>query len=203
MYLCHDKPRVESLLPPNVHQRQGIESVAGGVLTLKDGQEVSPDCMMLCTGYQFDFPFLTPGCQVHIEDERITPLYKHIVHTVFPTLSFIGITKIICPFQQFNVQLQFAVSALDGSLRLPPREEMDADTEADYRQRLAEGMPHRYAHYMGSRQWEYSDEVANMAGCPPISQPVRTLFDYIHATRIKNLMGYKKINYALADYDVE
>jgi len=201
VYLCHNKPRIESVLPPNVHQKQGIDSIDGQTVTLKDGQVLTPDCLLLCTGYQFDFPFLTSGCNVHIEDERITPLYKHIVHTEFPTLSFIGITKIICPFQQFNVQLQFAMSVLDGSLRLPPKEEMDADTERDYQRRLAEGLPHRYAHYMGQRQWEYSDEVAKLAGCQPISKAVRTLFDSIHATRIKDLMGYKKNNYALADYE--
>lgn len=180
---------------------QGIECVDGRTVILKDGQVVTPDSLLLCTGYQFDFPFLTPRCKVHIEDERITPLYKHILHTEFPTLSFIGITKIICPFQQFNVQLQFALSVLDGSLPLPTKEEMDADTERDYQKRLAEGLPHRYAHYMGTRQWEYSDEVAKMAGCPPISKAVRTLFDDIHASRIKNLMGYKESNYALADYE--
>ena len=78
---------------------------------------------------------------------------------------------------------------------------MDADTEAEYQMRLAEGLPHRYAHYMGTRQWVYSDELARMAGCQPISKAVRTLFDSIHATRVKNLMGYKKYNYNLADYE--
>jgi len=200
VYLCHNKPRIESRLPANVQQHQGINNIDGRHVTLTDGQVLAPDCLLLCTGYEFDFPFLTPKCNVHIHDERITPLYKHIVHTQFPTLSFIGITKIICPFQQFNVQLKFALSVLDGSMALPSRAEMDADTERDYQQRLSEGLPHRYAHYMGKKQWDYSDQIASMAGCKPISKAVRTLFDSIHATRVKNLMEYKKINYSLADY---
>ncbi|KAK7114068.1 uncharacterized protein [Littorina saxatilis] len=201
VYLCHNKARLESRLPDNVHQKLGIESIDGKQVTLKDGEVVTPDCLLLCTGYQFDFPFLTPGCNICIEDERITPLFKHIVHTEFPTLSFIGITKIICPFQQFNVQLLFAISVLDGSLLLPSKESMDEDTESDYKRRLAEGLPHRYAHYMGKMQWEYSDELARMAGCVPVSKAVRTLFDSIHATRVKDLTGYKKLNYYLADYE--
>jgi len=201
VFLCHNKPRIQSELPSNVEQKPGMHSVQGRQVTLNNGEVLTPDCLLLCTGYKFDFPFLTPKCGVDIHDERITPLYKHIVHSGLPTLSFIGITKIICPFQQFNVQLQFAMSILDGSLVLPSKDEMDADTEADYQRRLAEGLPHRYAHYMGNRQWEYSDEVASMAGCEPISKAVRTLFDSIHATRVKNLMGYKKNNYSLADYN--
>ena len=54
-----------------------------------------------------------------------------------------------------SIQLQFAIAILDGSLKLPSKDEMDADTERDYQQRLMEGLPHRYAHYMGKRYTKY------------------------------------------------
>nr|KAG5712163.1 hypothetical protein BaRGS_014513 [Batillaria attramentaria] len=151
-------------------------------------------------GYHFTFPFLDDKCHVHIDtDERITPLYKHLIHTEFPSMSFIGICKTICPFPQFHVQVLLALGVLDGTVQLPSKEEMDADTEADLQKRLAEGLPRRYAHTMGNRQWAYNDEIASLAGIPQIPRAVQNLYDAIHLNRVKDLVNYKKNNYMLLD----
>ena len=40
------------------------------------------DTILLCTGYHYTFPFLSPECGVNVsEDERVTPLWKHLTHT--------------------------------------------------------------------------------------------------------------------------
>ena len=199
VYLCHNKPPLKSPLPPNVQQKPGICSVSGSTVTLNNGDNISVDCLLFCTGYHFSFPFLTDSCHLHIEEERVTPLYKHLIHTEFPTLSFIGICKTICPFPQFYVQVQLVLAVLDGSCQLPSKEEMDADTEADFQKRLSEGLPKRHAHTMGNRQWAYNDEIAQMAGCQYIPKVVKNLYDAVHDTRAVNLLGYKKGNFKLID----
>lgn len=160
---------------------------------------MTADCLLFCTGYHFTFPFLTDNCHVTIDDERVTPLYKHLIHTEFPTLSFIGICKTICPFPQFHVQVLLVLAVLEGACKLPTREEMDVDTAADLKRRLAEGLPYRHAHTMGPRQWVYNDEIARLAGCPVIPKHVQTLYDKVHETRAVNLVGYKAINFQLVD----
>ncbi|KAK7114066.1 hypothetical protein V1264_000192 [Littorina saxatilis] len=199
VYLCHNKSLIQSPLPPNVQQKPGIQSVSGSTVTLNNGEEISADCLLFCTGYHFRFPFLTESCHLHIEEERLTPLYKHLIHTEFPTLSFIGICKTICPFPQFHVQILLVLAALDGSFQLPSKEEMDADTEADYQKRLSEGLPKRHAHTMGNRQWAYNDEIARLAGCELIQKSVKNLYDAVHETRVKNLVGYKRVNYEMVN----
>ena len=199
VYLCHNKPPLKSPLPPNVEQKPGICSINGSTVTLNNGDKISVDCLLFCTGYHFSFPFLTDSCQVHIEEERVTPLYKHIIHTEFPTLSFIGICKTICPFPQFHVQVQLVLAVLEGSCQLPSKEEMDADTEADFQKRLSEGLPRRHAHTMAGRQWAYNDEIARMAGCECIQNVVKNLYDAVHEIRAVNLVGYKQKNFELID----
>lgn len=200
VYLCHNKPPVQSRLPPNLQQKPGIQSISGSTVTLLNDEELSVNCILFCTGYHFTFPFLDDRCHLTVdEDERITPLYKHIIHTEFPSLSFIGICKTICPFPQFYVQVLLVLKILDGSLNLPSKEEMDADTEAEFQMRLAEGLPRRFAHTMGDRQWAYNDEIARMVGCAPIPKAVQNLYNEIHSIRRKNLVGYKENNYQLVD----
>ena len=199
VYLCHNQAPLRSPLPPNLQQKPGIRSINGSTVTLNNDEEITADCLLLCTGYHFSFPFLTDSCRLRIQEERVTPLYKHLIHTEFPTLSIIGICKTICPFPQFHVQVLLVLAVLDGSHRLPPKEAMDADTEADFEKRLSEGLPRRHAHTMGTRQWAYNDEIAHMAGCQLIQKAVKNLYDAVHETRVVNLVGYKQKNFELID----
>ena len=182
-----------------MQQLPGIDFITDDSVVFKNGQKEEVDSLMLCTGYKYDYPFLKGQCAINIDDERVTPLYKHIVHTKFPMISIIGLCKILLPFPQFDNQVQFVVSYLDGTQQLPSTEDMEKDTEMDFQKRLKEGLPVRHAHLMGPRQWEYSDELARLGNYEPISMSVRTLFDAIHATRVKDLQNYKKIQYRIVD----
>ncbi|WAR13461.1 LOW QUALITY PROTEIN: GSXL4-like protein [Mya arenaria] len=164
-----------------------------------NGKEEPVDVIMLCTGYRYSFPFLSPNCALNIEDERVTPLYKHIIHTRYPTLSFIGICKTICPFPQFQNQLKFVLATLDGSLSLPSEAEMETDTEEDFRARLMEGLPVRHAHLMGPRQWAYNDMLAHMGGFERSRQLYRICM--MKFTGVTDLPGYKRKQYRLTGED--
>ncbi|KAK3579318.1 hypothetical protein CHS0354_029605 [Potamilus streckersoni] len=199
VYLSHDKPFLTTDLPSNVEQRPGIKCLRRNSVIFNNSEEVEIDALILCTGYRYSFPFLTEECNLRIEEERITPLYKHLIHTQFHTLSFIGICKTICPFPQFHSQVRFVLSVLNGSLMLPSREVMDHDTERDYQTRLEEGLPARHAHTLGPLQWNYNDDLSSMAKFEPIPRVVQELYDYIHHHRKNHLSTYKDMNYELID----
>lgn len=199
VYFCHRKARLQTPLPANVSQHKSIQEVREDTILLEDGSELSVDVLLLCTGYLFKFPFLSEECRPIIVDERVTPLYKHLIHTNFPTMAFIGIPKTICPFPLFDCQIRFFLASLSGQMVLPSREKMLEVTEEDYRWRLCQGMPRRHAHTMGPLQWEYNDDLAHLGRFQPIPRVVKTLYDFVHATRVSNLPGYKKLNYALLD----
>ena len=40
-----------------------------------------------------------------VENNIVKPLYKHLIHTTFPTMAFIGIPFQIVPFPLFDVQV--------------------------------------------------------------------------------------------------
>ena len=201
MILSHNKPRLVTALPPNVTQQVGIERLTEDSVMFLNGEEEKIDTLMLCTGYRYHFPFLSESCDLHIEDERVTPLYKHIIHTKFPTLSFIGICKTICPFPQFDQQVQLVLTTLDGSLQLPSEEEMNHDIQEDFERRLEQGLPPRHAHTMGPRQWEYNDSLAKIGNYEPIPRSVQTLYDEVHRMRVRNLPTYKTKMYEIIGED--
>lgn len=145
---------------------------------------------MFCTGYKYVFPFLAPSCHPHIEDERV-PLYKHIVHPSYPTLSFMGIPKTICPFPAFDRQIRFIIAGLTEAKPFPSKEDMEADIEADFQGRLSRGMPPRYAHHLGSLQWDYFNDLANLGGFEPLPLFIEKLYDSVHNERHNSLQTYK------------
>ncbi|OWF48027.1 flavin-containing monooxygenase FMO GS-OX5-like [Mizuhopecten yessoensis] len=197
VYMCHRKPNLQTYLPDNVEQKPGVKNVTEHTVVFENGEEVTVDALLFCTGYRFSFPFLSPECHLTTENERIVPLYKHLIHTEYPSLSLIGILKTICPFPNFHNQVLFVIAALDGTMTLPSRENMDEDTAKDFSSRLKRGMPERYAHTMGTMQWRYNDEIADLAGFERIPPVVEELYDTVHITRVKDIVHYKSVNYKL------
>ena len=186
-----DRKELKSPLPTNTRQTAVVASLKHRSAVLTTGEEVPIDALIFCTGYEYTFPFLAPSCHVKVDDRRVMPLYKHILHTEYTSLAFIGLCKAILPFPHFDCQVRFTLAAWDGSVELPTLAEMDADTERDYQTKLASGDPHRYAHRLLHKQWEYNDLLASLAGFPPLSDKLRQIFNSVLAAALANLPGYK------------
>ncbi|XP_023932680.1 flavin-containing monooxygenase FMO GS-OX-like 7 [Lingula anatina] len=201
VYLSHNKPALSTSLPDNLSQTSGIVelTVDGGMM--KNGQKLEFDVLLLCTGYHYSFPFLSANCHVNIDDGRVTPLYKHIVHTEFPTLFFIGICTKLCPFPQFHNTVKFILATLDGTFQLPSKEDMMAEEQREFEWRLKKGYAHRHAHLMGPLQWDYFNELADLGKYERLPKAVQNLFDEIHRTRCNDLQNYRNINYQITGPD--
>ncbi|XP_033127746.1 flavin-containing monooxygenase FMO GS-OX-like 4 isoform X2 [Anneissia japonica] len=197
--ISHWKKTLKSTLPENMKQRASIQEVVKNEVVFSDGSREVVDGIIFCTGYNYDFSFLHPDCKLAVNDNRITPLYKHILHTHHPSLSFIGICSTICPFPLFSCQVRFVIASLTGSMQLPSKEQMELDIEKDYQKRLAEGLPNRHAHAMGPRQWQYNDDLCHLAHIQTVPDVVRKLYDAVHDERTWNVANYKKNNYKLID----
>ena len=72
----------------------------------------------------------------------------------------------VVPFPHFDVQARFAHAVWSGSLTLPSKADMLQHMRADRERRREMGFPVHYAHRMGVLQWEYHDELCDMAGVP-------------------------------------
>lgn len=195
--ISHNLQEPLMYVPSNVKQVPGIKSASSEGFTFLDGSTAKADALIYCTGYKFDFPFLTPECKVEIQGRRVMPLYKHLIHTELPSICFVGLPFKVLPFPLFHFQIQYFMRTLDGSVTLPSKEEMDEETERDFQKRLAMDMPPSYAHSMGSLQWDYFAELADCLGLKRLPPVVRMVYDYVADRRKEDVMHYKTESYTL------
>lgn len=87
-------------------QVAGVESVHETTFRLKDGTTIDAiDVFLLCTGYKNNFPFLDKNCEIQVDSNYVTPLYKHFINIEHPSMCIIGIPTVVVPFPMFHVQV--------------------------------------------------------------------------------------------------
>jgi len=199
VYLSHNNPLLTTRLPTNVAQVKGVERCIGpGAFLLGDGSKVQASAVILATGYEYTFPFLSESCKITVQNRRVQALFKHLVSVEHPSMCFVGIPVQICPFPQFDLQIRYFVKLITGQVKLPTRAEMLADSEQEMEWKKNNlQMPEKYFHKMGALQWKYNKEMAELGGLKPIPQGVENLYNAVHERRKSNLPDYKKDSYSL------
>ncbi|XP_046397322.1 flavin-containing monooxygenase FMO GS-OX-like 3 [Ischnura elegans] len=193
-------PVISSALPLNVVEAPNVVSAYETGFRFEDGTNCDVDDFMFCTGYIFHFPFLSDDCGIQVHENRVTPLYKHLVNIEHPSMCFVGIPMLMLPFVLFDYQVRYFLGVLDGSLVLPSREEMLRDSDRDFRRRV-EGlkMPPRHAHLLDWMQWEYYEDLAARIGLPAPDPVVRAIYDDTRRARRDRVMHYKTYVYRVID----
>lgn len=78
-----------------------------------------PFFFVFYVGYVYDFPFLSPNCGISVEKGKyIYPLYRHLIHAKFPSMAFIGIPFTVCPFPQFDIQVNRCIFCIHFNLTI-------------------------------------------------------------------------------------
>lgn len=198
VFLSGGEGKIESKLPENVKVCGVIEKIeSSGRIILESGAAIERvDALIVCTGYHYKFDFLDVDCGVHINNSRITPLYKHIFHTKYPSLVFVGICQQVCPFPHFDIQARTIVAAFTGQFQLPCEAEMNSSTDKDYQSQLLVGIPDRHTHRLaGIRQWDYYRDLVLLANIKPLEPVVQWIYEETSARRKRDLVNYKRINF--------
>ncbi len=186
---------VDRRLSPNNEEKKEEDVRLGNVFRrpalvgfLEDGRSVAfadgtvcegVDVVLLCTGYCYSMPFLsgggTPGDApvdpkkdarlLRIEDRAVHPIYQHLFHATFPSLTFLGLLHSVVPFPLFELQAKWVVRHLLGQTALPSRAQRYAWLEEEERRQRAEGRLSRDWHYMGGGQWAYKRLLAREGEC--------------------------------------
>ncbi|XP_047234947.1 flavin-containing monooxygenase FMO GS-OX1 isoform X1 [Girardinichthys multiradiatus] len=197
--LSHRHPPLTVPLPPGIQQSSSVAAVeANGSIRLQDSSVCQADVLMFCTGYNFSYPFLDSAqLGMEIQDHVVSPLYRYMMPPSFPSMFFIGICKIICPFPHFNCQVQFALAVLDGSVILPPQEQMEEEVRREQQKKLEQGVQQHHLLKMDQDQWEYCDALAGSAGFPLLLPVVRSLYEEVWRQRQIHPENYRELNYRL------
>lgn len=201
VYLCHNLSPLQSPMPANLIQKPGFTRFFQHSVELTDGSALDADAVIFCTGYDYAFPFLDgKSLPLTVENQRVTPLYHHLVHIEHPSLFLVGLCSVVLPFPHFDVQIRFCLSVLSGDCVLPGRGEMAEWERGDYCRRTEElQLAGNKAHYLGSMQWEYNRNLCELAGLKrcPIPPVVERLYEEVHGLRSQNVTNYKTMRFQL------
>ena len=151
-----------------------------GEFIVEDDNTLSDiDILMYCTGFHYDYPFLSEECKIHLKYKRVCDLLFHIFpinenhpqyssntdeKTTPPTIAFIGIPWKILPFPLFDVQARYVAAIWSGKSSLPSMKEIKEifDQEASFHEKA--GLPEHYLHCLGLSQFNYCSKLLSTAG---------------------------------------
>ncbi|XP_053975696.1 uncharacterized protein LOC128874712 [Hylaeus volcanicus] len=188
VYLSHNNERLSSTLPSNMEQVMGVERIDEGRIVLKDQSSVTADVFMFCTGYRYDFPFLNENCGIRVDNNYVTPLYKHLINIDHPTMCIVGVPTVVVPFPMFHVQVQYFLALLEKRAVLPPRSAMLEDSKLKVPNK-------RHAHKLMDKQWEYNDSLADAGGFDRLPKLYRLGYEAWSSQRKINLLNFKKAKF--------
>ena len=202
IYLSHNKTLFPAKLPQKIVQVPKISEITKTNRVLfEGGYERQADAILFCTGYKYTFPFLSPQCHVELDAQgkRINSLYLHMFHTPNPSLVFVGIPSIVCPFPLMSLQARAVAAVLSSQVELPSRDVMEDEISRETLTRENAGWPHHYAHRFAEKQWEYNSSIAKLAGCNDLPPVVRSLYEFSWKMRALNTGGYRKEEFCIVD----
>ena len=117
--------------PENVSEKPGLDHIEGNVVHFTDGSSQAFDAIIMCTGYQFHFPFLPDDLRLDTHNCLYPDnLYKGIFFQSNPKLIYLGMQDQWFTFNMFDVQAWYARDVIMGKIQLPDeagrRKDMDA-----------------------------------------------------------------------------
>jgi dimethylaniline monooxygenase (N-oxide forming) len=105
--------------------RTEIERYTPDGLILKDGDNVSVDCVVFGTGWKSDYGYLSPEIrEVLGDDDDGFYLYRHILHPDLPNLAFLGRASTFLSIVTYSVQARWLAEVVAGRVTLPERDAM-------------------------------------------------------------------------------
>ena len=183
--------------PENITETKSIKFIDNdGQVVFEDGCKSPADSIIFCTGYLYDFPFLDECCGIEVQNGRVFPLYKQIFNIQYPSMAFMGLSHLVCPFKLFSMQARWIVNVLSGEATLPSSEEMLEDYNKDCEIKVKAGIAERHFHRLvGGLQWEYYNTIAKLGNVEPMEKVIEKLYNVVAHERTVNLLNYRETEY--------
>ncbi|XP_028157834.1 senecionine N-oxygenase isoform X1 [Ostrinia furnacalis] len=197
----HLKEKPQTVFPENLVQKPDVVKLEGRKAVFQDGSEYDVDVVFLCTGYQYNFPFLHPSCGIVVEENCVEPLYKHLVNIHHPSMCFIGVPYYVCAFSMFDLQVRFYVRSMNGTFSLPTPAQMTEHWEQEKQDRASRGYTKRQAHMMGPDQEKYYASLALEAGTKTLPSVLTKIREESSIRFLHNLKNYRQDIYKIIDDD--
>ncbi|MEP6266766.1 MAG: NAD(P)/FAD-dependent oxidoreductase [Paracoccaceae bacterium] len=114
--------------PENWAEVPLLTKVVGNTAHFKDGTSRDVDAIILCTGYQHHFPFMSDTLCLRTANRLATAnLYKGVAWIDNPNLFYLGMQDQWFTFNMFDAQAWWARDVMMGRISLPDKAVMHAD----------------------------------------------------------------------------
>lgn len=183
----------------NVDQKPDVERLTNSGVIFTDGTSQDYSVIFYCTGYKYNFPFLSVDCGIACDDNYVRPLYKHCLSINRPSLGFIGLPFYVCAMQMFDLQARFCLKFMTGRKRMPNKDEMMKDFESQMSERFSRNSKKHQAHMMGPDQNKYYDDLAATAEIEPLKPVITKLHNWSSLRFLDDLMNFRKDVFRIVD----
>ena len=163
------RPGLTTLFDGAVLTGNTIESIDGNTIYLADGVAIrAVDALLFCTGYQYEFPFLSDR-YVQIRNNHVGNLYKQLIANRYTNLAFIGLPFRIVPFPLFQCQARWFCRLLSCDFELPTLVNRNKQYRKEIEGFEAGEVPVRHFHLLGENQLDYMNDLALECGDESLS----------------------------------
>ncbi|CAO1415183.1 unnamed protein product [Diamesa tonsa] len=198
--LSHHLPEPpKTIFSDNVDQKPDVVQLTEDGVIFNNGEKVEYSVIFYCTGYKYNFPFLSIDCNIICDDNYVRPLYKHCLSINRPTMGFIGLPFYVCATQMFDLQVRFCLKFMTGLIKLPSKAEMIEDTEQDMKERWDRGLKKHQAHMMGVDQNKYYADLASSADIEALKPVITKLHNQSSRRFLDDLTNFRKDIFRILD----
>jgi hypothetical protein len=200
VYLVYHSNKVQYNIPQNADQFPPITKIApDGTVCFENGESRVVDSIILCTGYEFHFPFLSQETGIQVEcGRRVTPLYKHTFNIAHPSMALLGVNYSIVAFPFFHIQAQMIVSVLLGESKLPSKQAMERERMEQYIAHLEQGGALYHAHQV-EPEFPLIREFVKVANLEPLSPLFEEMDKAVLDHRAIDLWNFRKYDYRVTE----
>lgn len=182
--------------PKEIQERPLLLRLDGKTAHFKDGSTAEVDSIILCTGYKHSYPFLRENLRLQCGNELYTPnLYKGIVWLKGGNnkLLYVSSQDNYYTYSMFDVQARWAIKLIQGELKLPSQDTM----EADWKIWKAREKTLKDCHEASNFQTDYVKEICNDLGNDyPYNLDVSEYFHSWLDHKKENIVTYRDQSFA-------
>lgn len=195
----HNRDPIHTIFPEHVIQVPDVKKFNENEAVFTDGRREKIDVIFYCTGYKYSFPFLSSKCGVKVDDNMVTPLWKHLLSIENPTLAFVGLPFYVCAFSMFDLQVRFVFKYWLGDKQLPAKDIMLSEEANELERKKLQGLGKRHFHMMGPEQGDYYDDLSNTAGLEHLPPVLTKLHNESSMRFLDDLVHYREDRYKIID----
>ena len=179
--------------PEGFEERPLLQKLEGKTAHFKDGTTKEVDALILCTGYQHYFPFLSEELRLKTAN-RLWPLdlYKGVVWEKNPKLFYLGMQDQFYTFNMFDAQAWYVRDVILGRIKLPKLEAMTKNSKAWLKRELKLENDEQMIQFQG----DYVKELIEATDYPQLDTEAinKTLLQW-EDDKHHDIMGYRNKAY--------